>query len=154
MTGGRRDTGEPQSHRGEASRHLLCLIGDGEERGGCPGCGPEEKRLEVRAAGSASADAEQATHQETISRKEARPELSVVQLLDAETVRLNIAQQPHWKRCAVILYVLRFPQVWADASEGEAVFIREFTLSRHDDVPDDSLNEGPGSHKSEDSVRI
>ncbi|KAL6490556.1 hypothetical protein MHYP_G00009010 [Metynnis hypsauchen] len=43
-------------------------------------------------------------------------------------------------------------QVWAEASDGEAVFIREFTLSRHDDFPDDSQNEGPGSHKSEDSV--
>ncbi|KAL7876080.1 hypothetical protein AOLI_G00110430 [Acnodon oligacanthus] len=42
-------------------------------------------------------------------------------------------------------------KVWAEASDGEAVFIREFTLSRHDDFIDDSQNEGPGSHKSEDS---
>ncbi|XP_036452499.1 LOW QUALITY PROTEIN: ADAMTS-like protein 1 [Colossoma macropomum] len=48
-------------------------------------------------------------------------------------------------------WALLFFKVWAEASDGEAVFIREFTLSRHNDFPDDSQNEGPGSHKSEDS---
>lgn len=47
-----------------------------------------------------------------------------------------------------------FFQVWVNASDGDAVFIREFTLSRHADLPDDFLNEGPASHKSEDSVSI
>lgn len=41
-----------------------------------------------------------------------------------------------------------------DASDGEAIFIREFTLSRRDDLPDDFLNEGHASHKSEDSVSV
>lgn len=41
-----------------------------------------------------------------------------------------------------------------DASDGEAIFIREFTLSRRDELPDDFLNEGPASHKSEDSVSV
>ncbi|XP_066537381.1 ADAMTS-like protein 1 [Hoplias malabaricus] len=42
-------------------------------------------------------------------------------------------------------------KVWVDASDGEAVFIREFTLSRHEDFPDDSQDEGQENHKSEDS---
>ncbi|GAA6089744.1 ADAMTS-like protein 1 isoform X1 [Tachysurus ichikawai] len=42
-------------------------------------------------------------------------------------------------------------KVWVSASDGEAVFIREFTLRHRDDLPDDFLNEGPVSHKSEDS---
>lgn len=45
-------------------------------------------------------------------------------------------------------------QMLVDASDGEAVFIREFTLSRRDDLLDDVLNEGPASHKSEDSVSV
>lgn len=47
-----------------------------------------------------------------------------------------------------------FSQVWVDASDGEAVFIREFTLSRHDDLPDDFLSESPARDKSEDSVSV
>lgn len=41
-----------------------------------------------------------------------------------------------------------------DASDGGAIFIREFTLSRRDDLSDDFLNEGHVSHKSEDSVSV
>lgn len=44
--------------------------------------------------------------------------------------------------------------MWVNASDGEAVFIREFTLSRRDDSLDDFLHEGPGSPKSEDSVSV
>ncbi|XP_030635061.1 ADAMTS-like protein 1 [Chanos chanos] len=36
-------------------------------------------------------------------------------------------------------------------NDGNAVFIREFTLIRHDDLPDDSLHEATGSQKPEDS---
>ncbi|XP_062850198.1 ADAMTS-like protein 1 [Trichomycterus rosablanca] len=53
-----------------------------------------------------------------------------------------------WK---LFMWILIMLKVWVNASDGEAVFIREFTLSRHDDFLDDFLNEGPGSHKSEDS---
>ncbi|XP_047676531.1 ADAMTS-like protein 1 isoform X1 [Tachysurus fulvidraco] len=48
--------------------------------------------------------------------------------------------------CSLLLF-----KVWVYASDGEAVFIREFTLRRRDELPDDFLNEGPVSHKSEDS---
>ncbi|TSK82194.1 ADAMTS-like protein 1 [Bagarius yarrelli] len=45
-------------------------------------------------------------------------------------------------------------KIWVEASDGEAIFIREYTLSRCEDLPDDFLNEGPTSHKSEDSVSV
>lgn len=43
-------------------------------------------------------------------------------------------------------------QVDVEASDGDAVFIREFTLTSRDDPPGDHLHESPSNHKPEDPV--
>ncbi|KAM4612370.1 ADAMTS-like protein 1 isoform 2-T3 [Polymixia lowei] len=53
-----------------------------------------------------------------------------------------------WTSGLVFLAVCVKVGVWAN--DGEAVFIREFTLIRRDHLPEDSFHEGPGSQKPED----
>lgn len=49
------------------------------------------------------------------------------------------------------MHCLCWFKVWVDSSYSDAVFIREFTLIRHDDLLDDTPKEGPGGHKPEDA---
>ncbi|XP_051991912.1 ADAMTS-like protein 1 isoform X1 [Xyrauchen texanus] len=51
----------------------------------------------------------------------------------------------------ILMCCLCWFKVCTGSSNSDAVFIREFTLSHHDDFLDDSLNEGDGGHKPDDS---